>query len=541
VVALLAAGGLFYFHNTPAALPVAPPQTLAGTLVDATSGVPLSGVLVGVRDAGVPGAGSVAQADGGTPTIGVSGAITVAGAMTSTVGLTPAPTVALAVTATTSTAGTFYFASLPPNPVLIVQYEGYAPQEVPVIGQKEITIRMVPNTIRGSVTSTDGKPVGGALVINGTARALTGADGSYLLRDITPNPAGYDLIVKAAGYRVGRIHMAQPGIQALTLEPFNAKAIYVSADTVANADRFADVLRLADQTEINAMVVDIKKDTDGYVLYNTALPEVKAVGAINPVIPNIGALLQTLHEHKIYAIARVPLFWDEKLATERPEWGIRSKSTGGLWSDAYNHHWTNPRKTEVWAYNIAISKEAAQLGFDEIQFDYVRFPSDGDLADADYGPTDNRTRSKVIAEFLTQAQAELSPLGVFIAADVFGLTPIVKDDVGIGQQFEDISDQVDFICPMAYPSHYADNFLGFPKPAEHPSEVVGYTLQQAQTRLTGRHARLRPWLQDFTLKGIPYDVPRVRAQIDTAETNGSLGWMLWNYDNTYTEGALHPQ
>jgi len=277
------------------------------------------------------------------------------------------------------------------------------------------------------------------------------------------------------------------------------------------------------------------------VLYDTALQQVKDVGAVNPMIPNLQALVQTLHDHKIYAIARLPLFWDEKLANERPEWGIRSKTNGGLWNDATGHHWTNPRKSEVWAYNLAIAKEVAQRGFDEIQFDYVRFPSDGNLSDADYGPTDNRTRSKVIGEFLAQAQTELSPLGVFIAADVFGLTPIVKDDLGIGQQFEDISDQVDYICPMAYPSHYADQFMGYAKPAEHPTEVVGYTLQQAQTRLAGRHAHLRPWLQDFTLGGVAYDVAKVRAEIDTSAANGTLGWMLWNYDNTYTEGALHPE
>ena len=298
---------------------------------------------------------------------------------------------------------------------------------------------------------------------------------------------------------------------------------------------------MLDTTELNAVVVDIKKDTDGFVLYDSKLPDVQAVGAINPVIPNLAALLQTLHDHKIYAIARLPLFWDEKLANARPEWGIQSKSKGGLWSDAYGHHWTNPRRPEVWAYNIAIAKEVAQRGFDEIQFDYVRFPSDGDLADADYGPTDNRTRSQVIGAFLAQAQTELAPTGVFLSADVFGLTPIVKDDLGIGQQFEDVGDQVDYISPMAYPSHYADTFLGFPKPAEHPAEVVGYTLKSAQGRLTGRHAHLRPWLQDFTLQGIPYDATKVRAEIDTSENNGTLGWMLWNYDNTYTTGALKPE
>jgi hypothetical protein len=551
LVAVLAAAGLFYFHSSTGGTggpqlsltaPGAPPApaTLAGTLRDANTNLPLAGVVVGLRDASAA-PRSIAQSSPLTPTVGVSGAITVAGATTGT-GSVDTPTAPLPViTDTTTAAGTFYFPTVPGNPVLMVQHEDYAPLEVPVAGRSSIDIQLVPNTIRGKITSSDGREIGGALVINGSTQALSGADGSYLLRDIAPNKDGYDLIVKAAGYRMGRIHLAQTGSQNLTLEPFTAKAIYVSADSVADQTKFTALLNLLDRTELNAMVVDIKKDTDGFVLYDTKLPDVQAVGAVNPLIPNLQALLQTLHEHKIYAIARLPLFWDEKLANARPEWGIKSKSKGGLWSDAYNHHWTNPRRQEVWAYNLAIAKEAAQRGFDEIQFDYVRFPSDGDLADADYGPTDNRTRSQVIGAFLAQAQTELAPQGVFISADVFGLTPIVKDDLGIGQQFEDVSDQVDFISPMAYPSHYADTFLGFAKPADHPAEVVGYTLKQAQARLAGRHAHLRPWLQDFTLQGITYDAAKVRAEIDTSENNGALGWMLWNYDNHYTEGALKPQ
>ena len=550
LVAVLAAAGLFYFQNSagpgaspislPNPVPPAAPATLSGTLRDANTNLPLAGVVVGVRDASAA-PRTIAQSSALTPTVGVSGAITVAGAMTSTGSAAPASTPAPVLTDTTTAAGTFYFPTLPGSPVLSVQHDGYAAVDVPVAGRSSIDINLVPNTIQGKVTSSDGREIGGALVINGTTQALTGADGSYLLRDIAPNKDGYDLIVKAAGYQVGRVHLAQTGSQNLTVEPFIAKAIYVSADSVADQAKFAALLQLVDRTELNAMVVDIKKDTDGFVLYDTKLPDVQAVGAVNPLIPNLQALLQTLHEHKIYAIARLPLFWDEKLANARPEWGIKSKSKGGLWSDAYEHHWTNPRRPEVWAYNLAIAKEAAQRGFDEIQFDYVRFPSDGDLADADYGPTDNRTRSQVIGAFLAQAQTELSPLGVFISADVFGLTPIVKDDLGIGQQFEDVSDQVDFVNPMAYPSHYADTFLGFDKPADHPAEVVGYTLKQAQARLAGRHARLRPWLQDFTLQGIVYDAAKVRAEIDTSENNGALGWMLWNYDNNYTDGALKPQ
>jgi hypothetical protein len=132
----------------------------------------------------------------------------------------------------------------------------------------------------------------------------------------------------------------------------------------------------------------------------------------------------------------------------------------------------------------------------------------------------------------------LSREGVFVSADVFGLSPIVKDDLGIGQQFDQLVTHVDYISPMAYPSHYANGFLGFDKPAEHPSEVVGYTLHDALAKMLRSNARLRPWLQDFTLGGVVYDASRVRGQIEISETNNTAGWMLWNFDNVYTVDAL---
>jgi len=180
----------------------------------------------------------------------------------------------------------------------------------------------------------------------------------------------------------------------------------------------------------------------------------------------------------------------------------------------------------------------AAAGVDEVQFDYVRFPSDGDLGDIDYGATGGATRAAAISGFLKQAHAALAPSGAFIAADVFGLSPIVTDDLGIGQQFEELVTNLDYICPMAYPSHYADGFLGFDKPAEHPSEVVAYTLQAAQAKMLKSTAQLRPWLQDFTLNGVKYEETRVRGEISTADRLGTSGWMLWNFDNVYTESAL---
>ena len=264
------------------------------------------------------------------------------------------------------------------------------------------------------------------------------------------------------------------------------------------------------------------------------------MGAANPVIGDLKTTVDTLHEHNIYVIARQALFWDEALSSARPDLALQSKSTGKPWADAYGHHWANPHMPEVWAYNIDIAKEVASYGVDEIQFDYVRFPSDGSLDDIAASPS-GETRAQAIHNFLTKAYGELSPLGVFISADVFGLSPIVKDDLGIGQQWEDVASSVDYVSPMAYPSHYADGFLDFNKPAEHPGEVVSYTIESGQARMMNDHSQVRPWLQDFTLYGITYDASRVRGQIESSEKDNSAGWMLWNFDNVYTAGALKPQ
>ena len=198
--------------------------------------------------------------------------------------------------------------------------------------------------------------------------------------------------------------------------------------------------------------------------------------------------------------------------------------------------------SEVWDYNIDIAKEVASRGFDEIQFDNVQFPSEGELDDIDFGPAQaGRKRVDAITGFLDKANKELSPMGVYVACNVFGLTSFVQDDMGVGQHLEDIAAHVDYVGPAIYPSNFGSGFMGFPSPAEHPGEVVAGTMKAGVPRVSANPAKIRPWLQDFDAPKVKYDAPQVRAEIDAAEQNGAVGWMLWNFGNVYTPGALKPQ
>jgi hypothetical protein len=527
VIAVLALLGLLLTRVSPPATAI----NFSGRVVDSFTGRPVAGAAVMVLAAGPDRTPAPAGAD---LAIVNSQPVTVAGISTATQQASLPPVV---LTTTTGVDGLFTLTNLSsPPPMLLIEQDGYAPLQVSAAGPPGADVRLVPDTVHGKVTDGSGQPVSAATVSGGGQIATTDTDGAYTIKGVG---ADHHLTVKAPGFKLAHIEFGATTEQNVTLTAFSARAIYVNADSLASSGKLYSLIKIATDTEINAMVIDVKADTTGYVLYKSALPQVQAAGAVNPIIGDLRDLIATLHKNGIYVIARQALFWDEKLAAAHPDWAIKSKSTGGAWQDAYGHHWVNPYLPDVWAYNIAIAKEVASLGADEIQFDYVRFPSDGQLSDAEYGVPDSQSHASAIAAFLKQAHSELSRQGVFIAADVFGLSPIVKDDLGIGQQFDELVKYLDYICPMAYPSHYGRGFLDFDKPAEHPSEVVAYTLQQAQAKMLQTNAKLRPWLQDFTLGGTVYDATRVRGQIDTANAAHTAGWMLWNFENVYTLDALH--
>jgi len=335
------------------------------------------------------------------------------------------------------------------------------------------------------------------------------------------------------------------------------KAIYITSWSAAKKDYIEYVINLAKNTEINGVVIDIK-DWSGYVAYDTAVPEVERYDAKGIKIKDIGSFIQKLHDEGIYLIARITVFQDPLLARARPDLAIHSRSkistpassfpsSSSLWLDKAGLAWIDPAATESWDYNIAIAKEAFRLGFDEINFDYVRFPSDGDLKDMSFPLWDeNIPKHLVIKEFFKHLRQELPD--VKLSIDLFGLSTVSSNDLGVGQIIEDAFEYFDYVCPMVYPSHYAEGFLGYQNPADYPYEVVKHSMENASKRLSDfnklqeRSVQLRPWLQDFSL-GAVYDVGMVKSEIEAvydAAKDNFRGFMLWNSSNVYTEEALQP-
>ena len=199
--------------------------------------------------------------------------------------------------------------------------------------------------------------------------------------------------------------------QDVTIQPFVARAIYMNADTVASPGKLQSLLNLIDTTELSAVVIDVKADNTGFVLYDSKIDEVKQLGSDRQIIPDLDALLADLKQRKILSIARISVFWDQALVAAKPEWALKSKkSPGQVWADAYGKHWSNPYLQEVWDYNIAIAKEVASRGFDEVLFDNAHFPSDGELDDIDFGTAQaGRKRTDALAGFLTALTKSFRP------------------------------------------------------------------------------------------------------------------------------------
>ncbi len=334
----------------------------------------------------------------------------------------------------------------------------------------------------------------------------------------------------------------------LSHAPETIKAIYLTSWSASKESRIDYLIDIVKTTEINAVVIDIK-DYSGYVAYDTAVPEVEKYGAEQIRIPDIDLLIQRLHAEEIYVIARIAVFQDPVLARARPDLAIRSKTeAASLWLDNIGLAWIDPAAKESWDYNIAIARDAINQGFDEINFDYVRFPSGGNLRDMSFPFWDNKVpKHLVIREFFKHLRQGLSD--VKISVDLFGLSTISSNDLGIGQIIEDGFEYFDYVSPMVYPSHYADGFIGYQNPAEYPYEVVRYSMEGALKKLMlykesqEVKAQLRPWLQDFDL-GAVYDAKMVRAQIEAvydALGDDFNGFMLWNSWNFYTIEALEPK
>jgi len=286
---------------------------------------------------------------------------------------------------------------------------------------------------------------------------------------------------------------------------------------------------------LNTIELDVKDENGRVGFVPSAVPLARRIGAAGPFYRAKQAA-RLVHARGDYLIGRVVTFEDPVLSEQRPALAIRT-SDGSRWLNNSGLGWTNPYDRRVWRYNVDVAVAAAKAGFDEIQFDYVRFPSDGDLSIIRYPGVHPQPMGWTIPAFAQYAAKRLHPLGVRVSVDVFGLS--ATHDLGIGQLPRRISRYVDAVDPMVYPSHYSAGEYNLPDPNAAPGETVTRSLLDFQAALEGRKARLTPWLQDFTL-GRTYTLDDVRAQVDAARSSGAKGFLLWNAEGVYSNPALLP-
>ncbi|BBH21444.1 hypothetical protein Back11_27890 [Paenibacillus baekrokdamisoli] len=319
------------------------------------------------------------------------------------------------------------------------------------------------------------------------------------------------------------------------------KGIYVTAHS-AGGSRMESLLKLLDDTPLNSMVIDLKDD-NGYITYPTQNAELLKLAKPQKYIRDMPALMDRLKKHDVYPIGRIVVFKDTILAQKHPELSFRYKD-GTVWKNGKGDSFVNPYMKEVWDYNIAMAKEAVQLGFKEIQFDYVRFPEGFEKkADSLVFTKNKDTRVDTISGFVKYAKSQLEPLGVRVSVDIFGYAASVPAAEGIGQDFVKISKHVDVISPMIYPSHYSTGWFGVKDPDKNPYATIKGAMVDTHKKLDpiGSYKPvIRPWIQDFTAswlgKGhyIPYGKAEVEAQIKALKDTNVEEYLLWNAGNKYS-------
>src|SRR6266487_1130738 len=326
------------------------------------------------------------------------------------------------------------------------------------------------------------------------------------------------------------------------------KGLYVNA-WAFGSPKLWHLVRLADETEINAFVIDVKDDT-GCLLYPSAVPTAEQIGANKCVrAKDAKARLDTLAAHGIYPIARIVVAKDPLLAERKASWSVKDRDTGGLWRDRINIAWVDAYNDSVWIYSAQLAQEAARMGFQEVQFDYVRFPDEPRerMATAIFpAHRSGQTQREAVREHVALLKDRLKPYGVPVTFDIFGLTAsVTTGDLGIGQVWEDFVSVADVVLPMVYPSHYYRGAFGYAWPNGQPYHVVRSALTDALKRsepLPGS-AEIRPFLQAFTLgRRLPRYTPfEIREQIRAAEDLGITSWVLWNPRSVYQREALRPK
>ncbi|MGQ0815054.1 MAG: putative glycoside hydrolase [Gemmatimonadota bacterium] len=371
------------------------------------------------------------------------------------------------------------------------------------------------------------------LAVAGTALLSACADAA------TRNPALLAELDTATATATATATPPAPVVAPRVAKPDTVKALYLNAWAAGSPTKLTKLIAVADSTEINSFVIDVKEA--GEISYESQVPLARESGANRAYIRNIRSVLARLHEKHIYPIARIVVFKDAVLAEFKPEFAVKDQD-GSIWRDDKGKAWVDTYNRAVWDYNIALAREAVELGFSEVQWDYVRF-SDAPrsyLARATYPAAAGRAKADAVREFMLYARDKLKDLNVPVTADVFGLTVTTLGDMGIGQQWEKMADAVDVILPMVYPSHFITGNYGLRSPNAAPYKTVKRSMTDAirRSQAVPNAAKIRPWLQAFTLGPPKYGPAHVRAQIEAVYDAGLTEWVLWSPGSNYDPAAL---
>lgn len=410
---------------------------------------------------------------------------------------------------------------------ITVEAEGFHPRTIELNERpgRRLDVRLDPIVVTGLVVGLGERPLVGATVTLGDQTVTSGPEGRFRIERAAAGP----LTIERAGYEVGTFDFSLDPIVA-RMAPAVARGISVGGPAVGDPERWAELLDLAARTEVNMFVVDIK-DESGAVYFDTSVDLAHAVGAVD-VRYDPAEVAADMREAGLYLVGRIVTFQDPRAARSRPEIAVWDSATEAPYRSGYQY-FLDPTDAGARGYALDLAVDACRQGFDEIQFDYVRYPDGyGESAVFD-GGSEPDTRQEAIRTFLLEAGRLLHPLGCAVAADIFGFITTVSGDGGIGQQLEALANTVDVLSPMLYPSHYSRGWFGYDSPVSNPGGVVGAALDDGLERVEGQ-VIIRPWIQDFS-----YTTSQVREQIDAADER-QLGWMLWNALSEFTEDALAP-
>ena len=325
------------------------------------------------------------------------------------------------------------------------------------------------------------------------------------------------------------------------------KGMYISRAALGNADFVKHIQDLLENTELNAVVMDFKGDR-GHLAFPTQVAQAQEIGAdSDTMIADPAAFLKWFKDRGVYLIARIPVCKDNLLAQAHPEWAVINANTGNIWRDPEKMGWVDPNQEPVWDYNVALAVEAARMGFDEVQYDYVRFPTDGNVGVAQFSlPNTEENRTAAIAGLLQRTQAALKPFGTKLGVDVFGYASWVSNDLGIGQHIETIAPYIDVLSPMVYPSTFNSGLPGeaerYQNAIAYPYDIVRKSTERSvdRARAVNPEIEVRPWIQDFQDYAFDYRTytpDEIRAQMDGVREGGGHGWLLWDAAVKYTREA----